>query len=101
MPMSQLAKGGRAAVLALLVLGGAVFLFQNRGVAGGEIFTDGNNVAILGYDTVAYFTEKRAVKGSEAHSHRWQGAVWHFASAGNRDLFAANPRRYAPQYGGY
>ena len=26
---------------------------------------------------------------------------WHFASAENRDRFAASPERYAPQYGGY
>jgi hypothetical protein len=28
-------------------------------------------------------------------------ATWYFASAGNRDLFAADPDKYAPQYGGY
>jgi hypothetical protein len=29
------------------------------------------------------------------------GANWRFASAENRDRFAADPERYAPQYGGY
>ena len=29
------------------------------------------------------------------------GATWQFASAENRDLFAANPEKYAPQFGGY
>ena len=58
-------------------------------------------VAIKGYDTVAYHTEGRAVKGSSKFSHRWNDAKWYFASAGNRDLFAADPERFAPQYGGY
>ncbi len=29
------------------------------------------------------------------------GDKWHFSSAENRDLFAKNPEKYAPQYGGY
>jgi YHS domain-containing protein len=41
------------------------------------------------------------VKGSNAFSHRWNDAKWYFASAENRDLFAADPERFAPQYGGY
>ncbi len=58
-------------------------------------------VAIKGYDTVAYHTEGRAVKGHSKYSHEWNDAKWHFTSAANRDLFAADPERYAPQYGGY
>jgi YHS domain-containing protein len=58
-------------------------------------------VAIKGYDTVAYHTEGRAVMGKDEFSYEWNGAKWIFASAANRDLFAANPKRYAPQYGGY
>ena len=58
-------------------------------------------VAIKGYDTVAYHTEDLAVKGSNAFSHSWNDAKWYFASAENRDLFAADPERFAPQYGGY
>lgn len=59
------------------------------------------DVAIKGYDPVAYFTDDKAIEGSPAYSHRWLGAEWHFASARNRDLFIANPGKYAPQYGGY
>jgi YHS domain-containing protein len=58
-------------------------------------------VAIKGYDTVAYHIEGRAVKGSKKFSHQWNDAKWYFSSAANRDLFAADPERYAPQYGGY
>ncbi|WP_245448815.1 YHS domain-containing (seleno)protein [Phyllobacterium sophorae] len=59
------------------------------------------NVAIKGYDPVAYFTQHQAMQGSAKYSHQWLGATWHFASAENRDLFAADPAKYAPQYGGY
>jgi YHS domain-containing protein len=58
------------------------------------------NVAIEGYDTVAYFTEKRAVKGSEKFQSEWLGATWQFSSDENRKKFDANPIDYAPQYGG-
>ncbi|MFQ5983540.1 MAG: YHS domain-containing (seleno)protein, partial [Woeseiaceae bacterium] len=62
---------------------------------------DANNVAIHGYDTVAYFTDGKPTKGKKDFEHVWNDARWHFASATNRDLFTANPDRYAPQFGGY
>jgi YHS domain-containing protein len=58
-------------------------------------------VAILGYDTVAYFTEGKAVKGSEEFSHEWLGTPWHFASKEHQEMFMSQPAKYAPQYGGY
>jgi YHS domain-containing protein len=58
-------------------------------------------VAIKGYDPVAYFTSAKPTKGSSDHTFEWNGAKWHFASAANKDLFAAAPEKYAPQYGGY
>ena len=57
--------------------------------------------AIEGYDPVAYFEEGKPVEGDSDHSYEWMGATWYFASAENRDLFAADPEKYAPQYGGY
>lgn len=60
--------------------------------------------AIRGYDTVAYFSlaeGEAPVKGSDEFTHEWNGATWKFASAENRDKFAANPEAYAPQFGGY
>jgi len=50
-------------------------------------------VAIEGTDPVAYFTEKKAVKGSSEYSHCWKGAQWGFKNAANRDLFAAQPKK--------
>jgi hypothetical protein len=59
------------------------------------------DVAIKGYDPVAYFTMQKAVKGSDRHTHRWLGANWQFSSAEHRQMFQSSPTKYAPQYGGY
>ncbi|MBI1407454.1 MAG: YHS domain-containing protein [Caulobacter sp.] len=60
-----------------------------------------SNVAVGGYDVVAYFTVGRPTKGSDDFKTDWQGATWKFSSAANLAKFRANPRAYAPQYGGY
>ncbi|MEM1382201.1 MAG: YHS domain-containing (seleno)protein [Pseudomonadota bacterium] len=65
------------------------------------VFTNWLGYAIRGYDPVAYHKEGRPVEGSSDFTHDWQGATWSFASADNRDLFAADPEAYAPQFGGY
>lgn len=57
--------------------------------------------AIKGYDAVAYFKEGRALKGSASFNSSWHSMTWQFSSKENRDLFAANPEKYAPQYDGY
>lgn len=65
-----------------------------------EVFQK-SGVAIRGYDPVAYFTEKKPVKGKASFTAAYKGATWRFASAENRALFVANPAKYAPVYGGY
>jgi YHS domain-containing protein len=57
--------------------------------------------AIKGYDAVAYFTSSKPVKGSKTITYDWKGATWHFENDTNKELFAKNPDKYAPQYGGY
>jgi YHS domain-containing protein len=66
-----------------------------------SVFGGSTDTAINGYDTVAYFTQNKAVKGTDALATDWQGAKWKFATQANLDLFKANPEKYAPQYGGY
>jgi YHS domain-containing protein len=60
-----------------------------------------DGVAVRGTDVVAYFDEGRPVPGRADITHAWGGATWRFASAANRDRFAADPERYAPAYGGF
>lgn len=57
--------------------------------------------AIKGYDTVAYFNAGKAIKGSNAFTAQWHGMTWYFSNKENKDLFAAKPEKYAPQYDGY
>lgn len=59
------------------------------------------DVAIKGYDPAAYFTVGKPLQGSDANTFQWHGFTWHFASQEHRDLFAASPEKYAPQYDGY
>ena len=70
---------------------------------GGGFFSDPprTEIAIRGYDPVAYFLDGRPVPGSDRYVHVWRGARWKFASQAHLDRFVAAPEQYAPQYGGY
>jgi hypothetical protein len=57
--------------------------------------------AIGGYDAVAYFERGTAVEGRDGFEATWDGAIWRFANAGDRDAFLDAPDLYAPQYGGH
>lgn len=54
-----------------------------------------------GYDVVAYFELDRATEGSPDFTHAWKGLTWQFVDARHRDLFIADPEKYAPAYNGY
>lgn len=66
-----------------------------------QINTTAENVAIKGFDTVAYFSQQTAVEGNPQFSFVWNGAKWYFSSAENMEKFKANPESFAPQFGGY
>ena len=90
-------------LMVIVLTGGGFFIWvlSTTQVVSKRVNTDETGIAIQGYDTVAYHTENRAVKGKSAFSFKWNGAVWHFASTEHRALFAASPDRYAPKYGGF
>ncbi len=56
--------------------------------------------ALGGFDPVGYAAAGRAVPGRSDISTMWQGQLWHFASEENRARFEADPRSYAPKFGG-
>ena len=60
-----------------------------------------SGIALNGYDTVAFFTEKKPVHGDPGISIKYQGATYLFSSKENRDKFESAPAKYAPQYGGF
>jgi YHS domain-containing protein len=81
-----------AAVLLMLPLA--------TGATAEQIF-ERNGYAIGGADPVAYFTVGEPTRGTPDHAYEWMGATWVFANAEHRDMFAADPVAYAPQYGGW
>lgn len=60
-----------------------------------------SNLAVGGYDPVAYFTLGEPVKGAAEFSTTYKGAEFRFSSQANLDAFLAAPDDYAPQFGGY
>jgi YHS domain-containing protein len=83
----------------LMAAAALAFAFAHHAAAGEFNETDG--VAIQGYDPVAYMIEQKAEKGRAEFIGSFKGSTFRFKSAANRDLFLANPEKYAPQYGGY
>ena len=77
-----------------------VFAASTASALAGD-FYEKEGAAIKGYDPVAYFTDHKPVKGSPAYKAEYGGSVFHFVSQANRDAFAANPAKYAPQYNGF
>jgi YHS domain-containing protein len=57
-------------------------------------------VSLQGHDPVSYFTEGRPVKGQANLNYDYDEARYLFASQKNRELFAASPERYTPQFAG-
>lgn len=57
-------------------------------------------LGLKGYDPVAYFTLGAPTPGLADHELVWDGVRYRFANALHRDLFRADPDRYAPQFGG-
>jgi hypothetical protein len=55
-------------------------------------------LAIKGYDPVAYFTLSKAVPGKPDIEYEWDEQRYRFVSAEHRELFKADPVRYAPQF---
>lgn len=60
-----------------------------------------HGIAIQGYDPVAYFTPGKAVKGKKDFAVSFEGVVYYFSTAANKETFLRNPRKYEPQYGGW
>lgn len=84
-----------------VMLAAAAMVMPGISWAKDPINADWLGVAIKGYDTVAYFTEGKPVKGDKMHEFTWKGAKWRFSTAAHRQMFAADPEKYAPRYGGY
>ncbi|MDO5632877.1 MAG: YHS domain-containing (seleno)protein [Paracoccus sp. (in: a-proteobacteria)] len=56
--------------------------------------------ALEGYDPVGFQDQGRAVPGRADIHTIWKGHLWMFANDQHRLAFEANPRAYAPGFGG-
>jgi len=63
--------------------------------------TEAAPLAIKGYDPVAYFTIGSPTRGLPEIEYEWDEQSYRFASAEDRELFKADPVRYAPQFGNF
>lgn len=81
----------------------ASFAALNPAFAADETFiSDANmNIAINGYDPVAYHTVGAPTKGSAEFKAEFKGALYKFSSAENLAAFEADPMKYAPAFGGW
>lgn len=92
-------------VLTLLTL-----LCANTLAFAGPQYVDETGYAAGGYDVVSYRSleqsalgtkQQQAVPGKATITAEYNDAKWAFASVENRDLFVANPEKYAPVYNGH
>ncbi len=84
------------AVIGLTIISGSIAFAADK-----DMNVDANDVAVHGYDPVAYFTAGEPTHGSSQYTATYKNAIYQFSSAQNRDAFRGNPSKYAPQYGGY
>jgi len=64
-------------------------------------FNQEKNIAIQGYDAVAYFTKGKAIEGLKEFAAIADGITYYFSTAANKDLFLKDYKKYEPQYGGW
>lgn len=62
---------------------------------------DRAGVGIKGYDPVAYFTDNKPMLGVSQFQSTFDGVIYYFNSAAHKEVFDANPGKYAPQFGGF
>jgi YHS domain-containing protein len=88
-------------VAAILIMAVFYLLTLSPAFAIDPVNKTSDGVAIKGYDPVAYFTDRKPVKGSRDFEYVWMGAKWRFSNARHKDPFIKDPDKYAPKYGGY
>lgn len=60
-----------------------------------------SEVALHGFDPVAFFTDGKPINGSFEITASHRGATYFFVNEANKEMFASEPEKYAPQNGGF
>lgn len=58
-------------------------------------------LGLKGFDPVAYFSDGKPTRGSEAFTTSHNGLTWRFATAANLAMFEKEPAKFLPLYGGF
>jgi hypothetical protein len=93
-PMQALSR--RNVVRLALLVAASPFVQSMRSTA-----AESATLAIKGYDPVAYFTIGAPVRGLPEIEYEWDEYRYRFSRAEHRELFKADPVRYAPQFGNF
>lgn len=91
----------RHLILIAFLLISSLFFAQKSTEERTKQFNLEKGIAIQGYDPVAYFTSKKAVKGSSKISAKYSGVTYYFSTEDNKKTFTSNASKYEPQYGGW
>ena len=86
----------RDAIRLVVVIAAALFATSVPSVA-----TERMPLAIDGYDPVAYFTIGSPTRGLPEIEYEWDEHLYRFSRPEHREIFKADPVRYAPQFGNF
>jgi YHS domain-containing protein len=87
--------------LLILCFASSIVFSQNRADFRKQHYNLDKQLAIQGYDPVAYFINKKAIKGNTNFKYTYEGIDYWFSSATNLELFKKNPDSFEPAYGGW
>lgn len=92
------------------LLGLALGAVSATALFAGDQYIDETGYAVSGYDVVSYFSldqnpvgqaQPEPAKGNASITADYNGSTFAFSTEANRDLFVADPAKYAPQYDGH
>ena len=87
---------------AVTLLSAGLALGVQRSEANERIISDpSDQLALFGYDPVAYLADGEARRGLPAFETIYAGLVWRFANEGNLQAFVDDPEYFIPAYGGH
>lgn len=87
--------------LIAMALCGALLIFQSCESAEESPIYHEENVALQGYDLVAYVMDNDAIMGKAENKINYLGVDFYFTRPSYRDEFLQHPEKYLPAYGGY
>ncbi len=93
-------KRGTLLTIVSLYLFLAFFTPFKSSLAAEENYIAGG-LGVSGYDPVSYFVDGAPIIGNDAFAAEYDGVVYRFATASNRERFLRNPSSYVPAYGGF